>query len=211
MFRIKLAMIIGGGFIAFMGFEEFKVSSGATAEAETVSLVDLEAGEVPENAHLAIGEHIALYGAAVYEYEQRDGETGEPGPNAKVNHCYFPIFSTEHPLFAVEEETADDDNFAVLVKTNAFSTIGAIPDDFSTVASVKGLVINRIESLDEEETNLVKQSFPDADLDNVLIIEQNREPASVAKSGGMMGGGALLSLVGLGLFFVGKKGGAAAV
>ena len=65
MFRIKLAMIIGGGFIAFMGFEEFKVSSGATAEAETVSLVDLEAGEVPENAHLAIGEHIALYGAAV--------------------------------------------------------------------------------------------------------------------------------------------------
>lgn len=211
MFRVKLAMIIGGGFIALMGFEEFKVSSGTTAEPQSVSLVDLEAGTVPDNAHLSIGEHIALYGAAVYEYEQREGETGEPGPNAKVNHCYYPIFSTDHPLFAVEEETANDDNFAVLVKTKVFTTIGAIPDDFSTVDSVRGLVINRISSLDEEETNLVKQSFPGANMDKVLILEQNREPASFAKSGGMMGGGGLLALVGLGLFFVGKKEGAAAV
>lgn len=62
MFRIKLAMIVGGGFIAFMGYEQFKVSSGTTAEPVSVSLADLEAGKIPDNAHLNIGEHIALHG-----------------------------------------------------------------------------------------------------------------------------------------------------
>ena len=199
MFRIKLAMIIGGGFLAFMGYEQFKVSSGTTVEPVSVSLADLEAGKIPDNTHLNIGEHIALHGAAVYEYEQAEHQSGDPGPNAKVNHCYYPIFSTEHPLFAAEEETAGDDDFAVLVKTQVFKTVGSIPDDFATVGSVKGLVINSIASLDAEETNLVKQSFPGVNLDKVLILEQNREPASIAKSGGMMGGGVLLSLVGLGL------------
>lgn len=211
MVRIKLAMVALGGFIAFMGFQEFHVSQGATVEPAKVSLADLEAGKVPDNSHLEIGSHIALYGASIYEYEQSKYETGEPGSNAKVNHCYYPIFSTEHPLFAVEEPTAGDDDFAVLVKTKAFKTVGSIPDGGPTVASVQGLVINRISSLDSEEKDLVKQSFPRANLDKVLILEQGRTPASFAKSGGMLGGGVLLSLVGIGMFFVGRKGAAATV
>jgi hypothetical protein len=69
--------------------------------------------------------------------------------------------------------------------------------------SVKGLVINRIDSLDSEEEKLIKENFPSLDIDKVLILEQDRTPASLFKSMGMMAGGMLLALVGVGLFFVG--------
>lgn len=67
MFRIKLAMLVGGGVLAFVGFQEFRVSQGTTTEPQKVSLADLESGTIPDNAHLEIGEHIAHYGASVYE------------------------------------------------------------------------------------------------------------------------------------------------
>ena len=182
MFRIKLAMVVIGGVVAFIGFEEFKVSQGTSTEPESVSLADLEKGTAPDNAHLQIGEHIALYGTAVYEYEQSKYESGEPGPNAKVNHCYYPIFSHEHPMLASEEPGGSTGDFAVLVKTKEFRTVGSIPDGFAEVASIKGLVINKISSLDSEEKSLVNQSFPGANLDKGLMLEQNRTPASFAKS-----------------------------
>ena len=90
---------------------------------------------------------------------------------AKVNHCYYTIFSLEHPILPSEELDGSADNFAVQVKTNNFSTVGSIPNDIAEIASIKGLVINRISSLDSEEKSLVNQSFPGADLDKVLILE----------------------------------------
>jgi len=45
---------------------------------------------------------------------------------AKVNHCYYTIFSLEHPILPSEELDGSADNFAVQVKTNNFSTVVAL-------------------------------------------------------------------------------------
>lgn len=204
MFRVKLALIVIGGFVAFMGFEEFKVSSGASAEPVDVELASLEKGGELPNVHARITKHIAVYAGSVYEYEQGKYESGPPGAGSKVNHCYYPILSAEHPFIealANDNPDADLDNFAVIIKTERFATVGSIPDGFDAVESIQGLVVNRITSLDSEEQDLVRQSFPNVDLNKLLILEDGRAPASIAKSGGMMAGGGLLSLVGLGLLF----------
>ena len=182
-------------------------SSGTSREAKQVELAELEQGEAPTNTHLRISSHLALYGASVYEYEESKYSSGAPSGSAKVNHCYYPIYSVEHPVmvaFANEEEIdeAQLGTFAVMVKTKRFKTVNSIPDGIDEAASVQGLVINRIGSLDSEEKKLVKQSFPTVNFDKVLILEEGRKPSSLLITLGMLLGGLALIVVGVGLFFL---------
>ena len=96
MSRFTLVMVIIGGLVAFLGIREFWVSSGASTDPTEIDLAALERGEATENNHLKIGEHIALYPATVYECKVSKFDTGEPGPNAKVNHCYYPIIRKKY-------------------------------------------------------------------------------------------------------------------
>ncbi|PHS15782.1 MAG: hypothetical protein COA78_04885 [Blastopirellula sp.] len=216
MFRIKIILVIAGGALCFWGFQEFRVGSSASAEPEDVSLSDIESGNIPDNTHLRIGEHAALYPGSVYTYEEEGSGGGMPSNSAKVRYAYYPIISLEHDfmqqLAALENaENIDEfaeptlDGLAVLVRTNDFKTIGAIPDDIVIEESVQGLVINRISSLDEEEKDLLRQSFDTIDFDKVLILSDDRKPSSVFVTVLMMLGGVGLSLVGIGLFFVGGE------
>ncbi len=218
--RIRLALIVIGCLLVFIGFREFRVSGGTTAKPAAVDLAALERDEATDNNHVQIGEHVAVYGTAVYEYEESRFAAGEPGPDTKVNHCYYPIISPEHPFIEalnklVEEHGGLDNlpdevsfpeiaDFAVLVKTRRFKTVGAIPGGLADEASVQGLVINRIASLGDEEEKLVKESFPSINLETVLILEEGRKPASLGKSLGMLFGGLALAVLGLGLFIAGR-------
>ncbi|MGY8769783.1 MAG: hypothetical protein ACKVH8_15295 [Pirellulales bacterium] len=216
MFRIKIILIIAGGGLGFWGFQEYRVGSTATQEPQDVSLADIESGNIPDNTHLKIGEHAALYPGSVYTYEEESPGGGAPSNSAKVQYSYYPIISLEHDfmqqlaaLAEVEDiENAPDptlDGLAVLVRTNNFKTIGAIPESIEIEESVQGLVINRISSLDEEEKDLLRQSFDTIDFDTVLILSDSRKPSSTLVTVMMMLGGVALSLVGVALFFVGGE------
>ena len=224
--RIRLALLIGGGVLTFLGFQEYQVAAGTSTEPEGVDLAEVEASGAPENPHIEIGPHWAVYGGSVYEYRQGRFETGDPEGSTKVTHTYYPIVSDSHPFIQALAEVEDrygtladvpDEELpelrggiAVVVKTRAFGTIDEIPDGFAREESIRGLVINRISSLDSEERRLLTESFPDLDVDQLAILEQNREPASPQRSLGMMGGGVLLSLAGLGWLLRHYLGGRAA-
>ena len=220
MFRIKLAAIVVGAIVAFMGYQEFKLSGHAKEEATTVLLEELEANGELENAHIRIDEPVGVYGGLIYEYRQSKYDTGEPDESTSVAVAYYPIISQAHPFMAKLGELLikypdgipDDvswpemDNFRVLVKTKRFNTIGDFPyDALLSDPSVQGLVVNEIESLDNEEIGLLKESFPKADFSQVLILEEGRKPSSSGKYLGMMGGGAALALVGLFSLVGGKR------
>jgi len=209
MFRIKIAMVIGGAVLAFFGFQEFRVSSGTSSEPLAVNLAELERGEIPSNPHLTIGSHFALYGGCIYEFEQSKYGSGQPSGSSKVTMCYYPIVSAEHPLIqaiANESEDFDFGNLAVVVKTKRFKTFGALPDDIlAQENAVQGLLINKIDSLDGEEKKLLQESFPSVDVDKVLILQEGRKPSSVFLSLGMLLGGVVLSLLGIGSFFIGNS------
>jgi hypothetical protein len=166
-----------------------------------VDLAKLESGEAVPNNHVLIGEHVALYPACVYEYEQRD--SGDPNNNTKVTHLFYPIISKSHP--AMSESSDGVESFAVMVKTEQFPTIGSIPDVPAPVGSIQGLIINDIDGLDSEEKDLVRSSFPNVNFDKLLVLEVGRQPASLFKSLGMSFGGAVIVLLGIGWFFVGRR------
>lgn len=206
MLRLKLAAVVGGMVLAFFGIQEFRVSHGASNEAAVIDLAAVEGGTAPNNHHVEIGPHFAVYGGSVYQYSQSKYDHSAPGSSTKVDYCFYPIISSEHPFIQAvmnEEEDPQFGNISVIVKTRRFKTIGQIPEEIAEESSVKGLVINRIESLDDEERKLLHENFPQVDFEKVLIVEDGRRPASLFKSAGMIGGGALISLIGVALFFLG--------
>lgn len=221
MFRIKLALIVAGGVVGFMGYEEFMLSSMAQEEPLVANLAEIEAMDTLENAHIQLDTHEAFYSGLVYEYQQGKYETGEPMNSTKVTTTYYPIISQQHPfmvsLNALYQKYPDgipeDMQFPeirdikVIVKTDRFKTIGALPEAYLTTENgLQGLVINEIETLDGEEATLIRESFPHVKLDEVFLLEEGRAPASSGKTFGMMGGGAVLFLLGLGWLISGFKG-----
>ena len=209
--------------MAFFGFEEFKVSQGTTAEAEEIDLAALEGGEISlENPHVRLGDHVVSYWDCIYQYSQKKGVSGEPGPETMVNYVYYPVLSMTNPYLAeveafqkkfAESERPPTDadvpkitRLAMLAKTKEFSTIGEIPEGMARMSGTEGLVVNRIESLSSDEVNLLQQGFAGFDPDKVLLLEVGRKPASMAKSFGMMAGGGVIALLGLGWLVMGFVG-----
>ena len=210
MFRIKLLLIIGGGALAFFGFQEYKVSKGTKAEPVNLELAAIEDGSADaSNAHIIIGEHYPAYFELIYWGEENSD---------KIDYVYYPILSSEHPFVVKvnelfekhadgipEGEIPDVGSFSVLVKSDRFKTIDDVPDGFDPAQLVQGLVINKIASLKSEEVSLMKQSFPTFDENTVLVLEEGRTPAGAGKKYGMMGGGALAVILGILWMVVGKK------
>ena len=197
--------------LAWFGIQEFRLSSGTSVEPASVSLAELESGTEPGNGHVLIGEHVADFAGCVYEYKEK---------NNKVTHAYYPVISQEHAFFeelnelyekypniddAPESEYPGIDDFRVLVKTKRFKTIQSIPEGLQPMDSLQGLVINLVESVSGEEKKLIKSSFPKLNFEKVLIVEDNRKPLSTTVSMGMIGGGGLLTLLGIGSFFMGRE------
>ncbi len=220
MFRIAIAIIIGGGFLAFHGFKENKLSSLCQEDADKIELQELEGGKELSNMHIEIGHHWAIYSQCIYEYSQSKYNSAEPDSSTTVTSVSYPIISEQHPFNMAlnklqakygslenlpENEIPEFKDFRVLVKTDRFKTIGSIPDNWDELQSVKGLVINEIDDLDKDEIKLLKQNWPHLDTDKVLILEIGREPSSASASMGMMGGGGLISIAGVGLILWMRK------
>jgi len=162
--------------LAYYAWRETTVSAGVSATPVDADLAEIERTRTPPDLHLRLGRHVALYNFSVFEYES----DRDPGPflpdGTPVNYCLYPVVSESHP--ALSEEGAESPDFAVLVKTERFRVVGAIPGKQDREASVEGLVINRIESLDAEEKRLIREGLPGVDLSRVLILEENRTPTS---------------------------------
>lgn len=207
MSRIRLALIVIGGMVAFFGLQEFRVSRGTSTEPVSIELAELESGKPLPNNHLQIGPHVALYPATVYMYRQGKYSSAEPTTSTSVNYCFYPIISKEHPVFTAVEQGQEPGvtNLAVLVKTKRFPTIGSITSETHEEAGVQGLVINEIDALDNDEKKLIQESFPQVDVDKLWILEQDRKPATLAKSLGMLFGGVVLALGGIGWILFERK------
>jgi hypothetical protein len=211
--RILILLMLGGGFLSWYGYEEYTVGQGASAEAEAVELVDLEAGNVPDNNHLRIGPHLRVYGGSVFQYEKDRNRSGGPQGGDKVEYTYYPIISFEHSfvlqLLDLEEKYGDlervpDEEWpndigevAVLVKSKKFKTVNQIPEEMKDEAHIQGLVINSIDDFSSEELRLLRQSFPSANFNTVLILEEDRKPSSIVTALTEIAGGVGLILLGI--------------
>ncbi len=210
--RLIMLAVIAGGFVAWGAWQDIAVSEGATDEPIPIQLVELERGDVPATNWITMGEHFRAYWGAVFQY-QESSRGGEMKDTDKVDYTYYPVLSMDHPyvtaLAALEERygtlsEAPDEEFpeltsvSLFVRTTEFKTVAAVPEGFAIEPGLTGMLVTEIQSLDEEEEELVRDVFPDIDLADVAILEEGREPASTESAYGRLTGGIAAILAGIG-------------
>ncbi len=212
MLRLAIMMIVGGGIFAYLGAQEFLLDRKASAEPVAVDLAKLESGKAPDNPHVKVGEHVAIYSVGVYEYRKTAGANGV-NARTEITEYFYPLISDEHPflrglkaLVAKHgglENVPDDaewpqvDSFRVLVKTTRFGTVGEIPQSMERVDSIQGVFINTIDPLDSKTKELLRQQFPNVDVDKVLVLQEGRAPSGLAWGLVKVIGPAAIALVGV--------------
>ena len=213
MIRLKLVAIIGGLLLSYHGYQELTLAKLSTAEPAKVDVAAVERGDKVTNPHVLLGEHLRLYGDAIYSYSRKKHESGPPNVTTRVTTVYYPVISHQHPfLKQIEEMRAKYpdlkklppgvkppslDTVSVIVKTKRFATVGSIPSKFEVSKDLTGLAVNLIESLKEKERQLIRSTFPKVDFDTLLIVEEDRHPKTTAYGMGVMAAGILLSLIAL--------------
>ena len=208
--RLILFILLGGGFLCFSGYQKYLVNSKTQETPSTIKLAGLESGGEISNNYLTLDEHWALYGAAVYYTRTKYNK--EVKESTTVDYTYYPALSLQHPymvkLTSLQErygelskvpdsEFPQLDTIDILIKTKKFKTVGDIPKFIDTKKDMTGLVINSINSLNNNERRLIKQSFPKINFNKIVIIEEDRKPSSTMTSFAMMGGGVFIILAGL--------------
>jgi len=204
--RFKLVILGLGVFLCYRGYEEMKLKGIAAPEAQEITCAELIANGPGENAHVIISDFMLLQQAYVYE-----------GSENNMDKVWIPAVALGgefHQEFSnyLSERDGEDINPDDLPKPKSIglmviSSRMKTDDQMTAVAdadTIRGLVINEIEKLSGEELEILKSSYPGIDFSTVYILEHGREPSGSGKMLGFLGGGALLSLLGLGLFLIKK-------
>lgn len=222
MIRLKIALVIIGCVMAYFGYQEFTLSRYSSTEPVTVDMAEIEKGNLPTSNHVLIQEHVALFPLHVFSYSKSKYSNAAPNDSTSVRYVYYPVISKDNAFIKnLDQLIAKHGSMQnippevpipqittahLLVKTHKFDTVGQIPKSIDNVGSLQGLIINQIDSLDNDEANLVRQALPGVDVDKILILEEDRQPASFFKWFGLAGGGIGLCAIGLvWMFLPGKK------
>ncbi len=214
--KVGLISIFLGGCLIWYGVLEYQVGSEASADPVDVELADLEAGKPLPDNHIQIGLHHCMYHLSVYDYDY-DGDDDTMRSSSPLNWVWSPVISDKHPYVpkmqalikrygGLKKIPRNADwpslkDFVVLLKSKAYDTVGDVPRGRKKYKSVSGLVMNRIESIGDEEKNLIRSQFPKIDFDKILVVEHGRKPSSVAASISFMSAGGLMALIPLVVFF----------
>jgi hypothetical protein len=210
----KWIFAIIGAVVGYYGYREYKLSAGASATPEPISIEELAKG-VPANPYRKIGECAPVEYSVVYMEK-----------NGKIEYAYYPIISRTDPYWGkvttlllkhggdtskIKPSDAPVlESFSVLIKTNRYATKSALMAAEFPDKDISGMVVNAIESLGSQEEKLLRQAYPKFDAKNTIIFQENRKPTSSSTAMLMLGGGAFLIVLAPALWFIGRQRAAAA-
>jgi hypothetical protein len=207
--RFKFWFLIGGVALLALGWEEKRLAGLAHSEPSSITLQRLAEDGPGDNAHVEIRDFLLC--TWDYVYAEKRGRWTEVWVPA------VPLDGEFHQqiLAGLDEEGnwpegvpfPNPDDFEVLFKITDSPTEASV-DRIAEADTVRGMIINEVESIGSEERDLLASSYPGADFDTVLLFETPRSPKGAGTVYGMLGGGAGLLLLGLALLgqgFLGRR------
>ena len=208
MVRFAFLIFLVGGGLTFYGYQEYQVGSGASGTPVPCELNQIEATGEGCDGNMTVGQHFALYHETLIWGEEDSDD---------VDYALYPIVSQENPYnqawLALDQKYPDGNvppaeqpqltQLAVIVKTHRFDTIDDIPGGWGEEAGVTGLLVHDIDPLPSDAVRLLRESFPQADMDGILVLEEDRNPSSLLFSLGLMVAGVVAMLGAIALFFRG--------
>ena len=190
----RLILILLGIFVGLHGHTEYLLQEKSSEHPIPIELMDLEAGRELSSIHLELGHHWKLFEESIYSYQIEKNEDPD-SPSLRVNYAYYPLISEAHPYSQAfnrlaanygsmdevpESEIPVLEDFAILVRTTQYKTVGAIPINggWQEADQLVGMVVNDLREIKDDEKDLLYSSYPRLDLSRVLIVEEGRKPES---------------------------------
>lgn len=205
MFRIKLALVVGGVVLTFFGIQEMRLSASSGSEPQKLSLAQLESRGYGDNAWVEMGNFVLCDWD--YVYSEKNGMWQEVWvPAVPLDGEFY------QGLLAMLDEDGNWPQGVPVPKPTDVKLVVNLPDarserDMERVGmrdTIRGMIVNEIESLGSDEKRLLSKSYPGIDFDTCYIFEQGREPSSAGKMLAFIGGGVSLFLLGAGWFWLGR-------
>ena len=188
--KLKLGIfaLVGFGILAYFTYHEAWLASKSSDKPEEIKIKDLIKRGASGNANIILTDFV-LCGNFVMQQKSKNGSW---------THVWIP---------AVPTDQADPDPKAPPPnppdpKVLFFSTNITNPHELEAKLNrpkVSGMVTNGITTLEPKIRDLLKQSYPRADFDTCLIIQEGRTATSFGAIGAMGVASAALFFVGLGL------------
>lgn len=198
MFRVVLIILAIGGGTFYAGYQEYTMSGVSKPEPQTISAKQLEADGPGDNANVVISDFYLLDN---FVYEGKDEQNWDKIwiPVVDLNGEYIQVLAAhmdEDGTYTSNPPPPED--LRIILRSSKIKNQNQLMQvhDGDLLA---GLVINDIESLGAEEKGILRQSYPNVDLDACWILDHERKPSSPVKTYALMGGGILALLMGLGL------------
>jgi hypothetical protein len=196
--RILLAMLVGGGVLVFLGIQEMRLSKAAKLEPQTITAADLIKSGPGDNAHVLMKDFMLCGNAYVYQAKKGGGAWNNVWiPAVPLGGEYHQkLLSMLKPDGTLDGTPPAPTDIRLIIKSSKTPNEQSV-EALANQDTLQGLIVNKIESLGGEQKKILRESYPGVDFANVLILEHDRKPATAGKSFGFIGGGALLSCMGV--------------
>ncbi len=172
---------------------DIHVSRKVGTSPEVVSQDELEQGVAPDSKYIQINKHIRLYPASVFFYNDYSfGLTGGPKESTNIEYVLYPVVSSMfHPIIndlndyiekiqtgklSEHEPISRTGSFTVLVKSLKFKRVKDIPMSNKKADTITGYMPVKFKNLEEKAKELVMESFPSLDTENLIIVAEDRNP-----------------------------------
>jgi hypothetical protein len=198
MFRLGLFFSIIGSGIAFYGYKEIQLAGGASERAEPMTLQQLIDRGPDGNRHVEVTDFV---GCENYIFTVRNKNFRE------WDGAWVPVVPN------LPEQEEKEKWHEMVRKFDCIVHLKSVTNEASAArlmnqTRLRGMVTNRIETLGAKERSKLKESYPETDFDNCLILEEGRLPKSrsIALVTNLIGSVICLSGIGiLVLKFFGRK------
>ncbi len=182
MVRLKIAVLVIGAVVGYFGIQEWRLATTAKPTPQRLTASQLVKNGPGKNAHVLLSAYSPVGDQIVYQEKSKGGSW----------QCvWLPLQPVG--FFGL----APGGPVRILFKSKKASNEGELNQIFMGGGPLKGMIVNKIESLGREEKKHLSQGYPGIDFDTCYIFEHERAPASTGKVVGLIGGGGILLLVGM--------------
>lgn len=189
MVRFLLGLGVLGAVFTFMGFRDFLHASKAGAEPDRLTAAQLFARGAEGNPYVEISDYAT---GQNYVYEEEKG---------RWNKVWIPFVDLS------EAQSNPGATVKGVLKSNRVKSDMEVTGEFDK-PSIRGMVMNAIESLGSGEKKILSESYPGSNVDNLLIVDVSKDPVAMKQQGLMFGGigvVALLACGGVGFYMYKKR------
>jgi hypothetical protein len=180
--RLVILAVIGGGFLMYMAYREWRLSSTAASAPEDLTLAALIARGPEGNPYVRVSD-----------FDTGRNFVYQPG---KYGGGWETVWVPAAPVApGARPEEMDDIKMPELIIKSSHVHSQADLDALVVKPTLEGMVINSIESLGSEEKKHLSSHYPYVGFDKCLILDEGRKPSGAA-SVFLMGGGGLALVVG---------------